>query len=72
LYKYHNNHFEENINVNINRLYMNQYRLDMDEYRLDIKSFYKSIYVTKCKDLLINFFNFMYDYCEYCADNNMI
>jgi hypothetical protein len=51
---------------------MNQYRLDMDEYRIDMKSFYKSIYVTNCKDLLINFFNFMYDYCEYCIDNHMI
>lgn len=51
---------------------MNQYRLDMNDYIIDMKSFYNSIYVTKCKDHLINFFNFMYDYCEYCVDNHMI
>ena len=51
---------------------MTHYRLDMDDYRLDLGDFKTSIYVNKGKDIIINFFNFMYAYCEFCVNNHMI
>ena len=44
----------------------------MDDYQLDMENFSPTIYVTNVKEIFINFFYFMYAYCEFCIDNHMI
>lgn len=43
----------------------------MNHYRLDVEDYSVSVCLTKCKDLIINFFNILYDYYDFCIDNHM-
>ena len=41
---------------------MNHYRLNMENYKLDMETYTTPIYVTKCRDIIINIYNFLYAY----------
>lgn len=44
----------------------------MNHYRLDVEDYSVSDYLTNCKDFIINFFNILYDYYDFCIDNHMV